>query len=186
MLVCIASVLIMEVSEYFHLLSLMDPSYVRVDPGRIAAGAITGVGFLGAGVIIKTGSTVHGLTTAACLWIVSAIGLGLGTGMYIPSTVAFGLTLFALLALRVVERHSPKPSFKIITISGPDVLDDESIRAVFTKREASLYNVDYEIDQGSKESTYRYTVTLKDEQDANPMLQALSGLDGVRRVHIRS
>ena len=73
-LVCTALVLLMEVSEYYHYLGTQDPSYVRVDPGRIAAGAITRIGFLGAGVIIKMGASVQGLTTAARIWMVAAIG----------------------------------------------------------------------------------------------------------------
>ncbi|UCG77990.1 MAG: MgtC/SapB family protein, partial [Nitrospirota bacterium] len=72
LLVCLASVLIMIVSEEYYHLAVMNPDFIRVDPARIAAGAITGVGFLGAGVIIKSGFNVQGLTTAACLWIVSA------------------------------------------------------------------------------------------------------------------
>lgn len=58
LLVCVASVLVMIVSEYYHHLSYMNPSYVRVDPGRIAAGAITGIGFIGAGAILKMGITI--------------------------------------------------------------------------------------------------------------------------------
>jgi putative Mg2+ transporter-C (MgtC) family protein len=186
MLVCISSVLIMEVSEYFHHLSVMDPSYVRVDPGRIAAGAITGVGFLGAGVIIKMGATVHGLTTAACLWMVSAIGLALGTGMYIPSTAAFALTLFALLVLRVVERHSPKSAFRFLTVNCRLGTGDNEVRATLRSRGVDLYNAEYESDKSSEESTLRYTVTLKKESDARPLVDELMGLEGVRRVHIRS
>src|SRR5512143_1610496 len=60
-LVCLASTLVMIVSEYYHHLASLDPSYVRVDPIRLAAGAITGVGFLGAGVIVKAGGSVQGL-----------------------------------------------------------------------------------------------------------------------------
>ena len=84
----------MIVSEYYHHLSYMNPAYIRVDPGRIAAGAITGVGFLGAGVILRMGITIQGLTTAACLWMVAAIGLAVGGGFYIAATAACAITLF--------------------------------------------------------------------------------------------
>ncbi|MDP3259539.1 MAG: MgtC/SapB family protein [Thermodesulfovibrionales bacterium] len=94
LLVCVASVLVMIVSEYYHHLSYMNPSYVRVDPGRIAAGAITGIGFIGAGAILKMGITIQGLTTAACLWMVSAVGLAIGAGLYVAGVAASALTLF--------------------------------------------------------------------------------------------
>jgi putative Mg2+ transporter-C (MgtC) family protein len=81
-LVCIAAVLIMLVSEYYQYLSSIDPSYVRIDPGRIAAGALAGVGFLGAGVVLKAGLSIQGLTTAACIWVVSAIGLAIVIALF--------------------------------------------------------------------------------------------------------
>jgi putative Mg2+ transporter-C (MgtC) family protein len=186
MLVCIASVLIMEVSEYFHFLEHFDPSYVRVDPSRIAAGAITGVGFLGAGVIVKMGATVQGLTTAACLWMVSAIGLALGAGMFVPSTAAFIMTLFALLALRGVERHTPKPAYKFITVSGGEGLDDPLIKEVLSKHSASLVTSNYERNIDSGETVFQYTVSIRGEEEAKPILDALSSLTDVHRVHVRS
>jgi putative Mg2+ transporter-C (MgtC) family protein len=186
MLVCIASVLIMEVSEYYHYLESFNPGYVRVDPGRIAAGAITGIGFIGAGVIVKMGATVQGLTTAACLWMVAAIGLAVGAGIYTPSVAAFVLTLFALLVLRFVERHTPKPAYKVITVTGGLELDDPEIKEVFSRLGASLINSDYERDKKGGESVYRYTVSIDSEHVAKPLMDAMAALENVRRVHIRS
>lgn len=74
-----------------------------VDPSRIAAGVITGIGFLGAGAIIRYGEEVRGLTTAASLWVVAAIGLGVGCGFYIAAVVATLFTLVCLLFLRYLE-----------------------------------------------------------------------------------
>jgi len=186
LLVCIGSVLVMEVSEYYHYLERFDPGYVRVDPGRIAAGAITGIGFLGAGVIVKMGATVQGLTTAACLWMVAAIGLALGAGMYVPSTAAFLLTLFTLLALRKVERHTPKPAYKVVTVHGGLELDDEMIKETFTQRGASLVISNYERSIDTSESVFQYTVSLGGEDEAKSLLDALSTLKDVRRVHLRN
>src|SRR5512147_847711 len=83
LLVCVACVLIMIISEGYYLQTATNPQFMRIDPTRIAAGAMTGVGFLGAGVILKMGVTIQGLTTAACIWIVSAIGLAIGAGLYV-------------------------------------------------------------------------------------------------------
>lgn len=72
---------------------------ITVDPGRISAGIITGIGFLGAGSIIKLGDFVRGLTTAACLWFVAALGITIGEGFYLLSVVATAIALFVLIVL---------------------------------------------------------------------------------------
>ena len=69
------------------------------DPGRIAAQVVTGIGFLGAGAIIQMKGSVRGLTTAAGIWMVAAIGLAIGAGMYVVSLIATALVLFILVTL---------------------------------------------------------------------------------------
>ena len=96
-LVCVGSTLIMLTSIYvFELYAGMGP----VDPSRIAAGVITGIGFLGAGTIIRSETTVTGLTTAASLWAISGVGLAVGCGFYLAAFVATSLVLAALYLLR--------------------------------------------------------------------------------------
>ena len=77
---------------------------VPLDPARIAAGVITGIGFLGAGAIIRSGEAIIGLTTAASLWLVAAIGLGIGCGFYLASIVTTILAIVVLFVLRFLER----------------------------------------------------------------------------------
>jgi len=74
-----------------------------VDPGRIAAGVITGIGFLGAGAIIRERTEVKGLTTAASLWVVAAIGMALGCGFYNAALYSVIFTLVALFFFRRIE-----------------------------------------------------------------------------------
>ena len=74
------------------------------DPGRIAAQVVAGMGFLGAGAIIKLGNNIRGLTTAASLWLTAAIGLTIGAGMYIAAAMVIILALVTLILLHVVER----------------------------------------------------------------------------------
>ena len=76
---------------------------VPLDPTRIAAGVITGIGFLGAGAIIREREGVKGLTTAASLWVVAAIGLAVGCGFYKPALITTVLTIAVLLLLRYAE-----------------------------------------------------------------------------------
>jgi putative Mg2+ transporter-C (MgtC) family protein len=185
LIVCVASVLIMIVSEYYHHLSIMDPSYVRVDPGRIAAGAITGVGFLGAGVILRMGITIQGLTTAACLWMVSAIGLAVGGGLYIAGIVACALTLFSLLVLRVVERRMSRTVYKFLTITAGEGIEEEKIESVFKTHDSRSVNTDYEKDILKGEITYNITISSKHDVPIKTILDELSSIEDVKKVVIK-
>lgn len=100
-LVCLGSCLVMLVS-----LKMYDiyKNEVALDPSRIASGVITGIGFLGAGAIMRAKEGVKGLTTAACLWVVSGIGLAIGCGFYVASYFSTALTLVVLLFLRHFEK----------------------------------------------------------------------------------
>ncbi len=98
-LVCVGSALIMLTSLYiFEIYS----NNVAVDPSRIAAGVVTGIGFLGAGTIIRSGASVMGLTTAASLWAVSGIGLAVGCGFYVAGYATTAIALATLYVLRKV------------------------------------------------------------------------------------
>jgi putative Mg2+ transporter-C (MgtC) family protein len=101
LLVSLGSALFTIVSAYgFHEFLVAGGNVVRADPTRIAAQIVTGIGFLGAGAIIREGISVRGLTTAATLWVVAAIGMASGAGYYWPAVAATALTIFALWPLR--------------------------------------------------------------------------------------
>jgi putative Mg2+ transporter-C (MgtC) family protein len=93
----------------------------KVDPTRVAAQIVTGIGFLGAGAIIREGISVRGLTTAGSLWVVAAIGMASGAGYYWPAVAGTALTLFALWPLRALawatlERFRPPERRLIIEL----------------------------------------------------------------------
>jgi len=185
-LVCIAAVLIMLVSEYYQYLSSVDPSYIRIDPGRIAAGALAGVGFIGAGVVLKAGLSIQGLTTAACIWVVSAIGLAIGSGLYLAGAVTFGITIFSLASLRIVEKKMPKLTYRFLTVTADLNADEDQITSVIKRNDLSIVNIDYEqcIDSGIiifyiTVSFYRY-ISLK------PLIDELSAFNFIKRVCIKS
>jgi len=108
MLVAVGSALFTIVSAFgFHdVLAESSPSLVRLDPSRIAAQIVTGIGFLGAGAIIRQGISVRGLTTAATLWVVAAIGMAAGAGSYLVAVFGTAAALFALSPLRFLARHT--------------------------------------------------------------------------------
>ncbi len=100
-LVCLGSCLIM-------ILSIMLYQHVEgktnADPARLAAQVVSGIGFLGAGTIMKEGLTVKGLTTAACLWVVSGVGLAVGAGYYIAAFFTSALVFFTLGILSRIDK----------------------------------------------------------------------------------
>jgi putative Mg2+ transporter-C (MgtC) family protein len=114
LLVSMGSALFTIVSAFgFHEFLANGGSVVRADPTRIAAQIVTGIGFLGAGAIIREGLSVRGLTTAATLWVVAAIGMASGAGYYWPAVATTALTIFALWPLRLIayqllERIKPE------------------------------------------------------------------------------
>ncbi|MFH1665882.1 MAG: MgtC/SapB family protein [Candidatus Omnitrophota bacterium] len=102
------------------------------DPSRIAAGVVTGIGFLGAGAIIRYGGNIRGLTTAASIWAVSAIGLAVGAGLY----AAAGMTTFIALAVLILSRLEERMELKAhgkklkVTISRDGGIDKDDIENI--------------------------------------------------------
>jgi putative Mg2+ transporter-C (MgtC) family protein len=102
LLVALGSALFTIVGAYgFHAFLDSGQSVVRADPTRIAAQIVTGIGFLGAGAIIRQGLSVRGLTTAATLWVVAAVGLAAGAGYYSAAVITTAVVLVALWPLRI-------------------------------------------------------------------------------------
>jgi len=122
LLVSLGSALFTIVSAYgFHEFLTSGASVVRADPTRIAAQIVTGIGFLGAGAIIREGLSVRGLTTAATLWVVAAIGMACGAGWYWAALVTALLTILALGPLRIaayktMERIKPEENRLIVEL----------------------------------------------------------------------
>ncbi len=181
-LVCVACVLLMNASGYYHSLGVSEPAYLRADPGRIAAGAITGVGFIGAGVVLRAGFSVQGLTTAATIWMVSAIGLAIGEGLYLASIVTAGITLFSLVFLRKLEKKMPKLYSGMLTIVTGDTVTEDEIIAVLTKYNVHISNVDYEQCSAGKTTTYNYAVSFYNKKLLKTIIDELSSLGDVSRV----
>jgi putative Mg2+ transporter-C (MgtC) family protein len=181
LLVCVASVLLMAVSQ--SLGGGGDAS--RFDPGRLAAGAITGIGFLGAGVVLKSGLNVHGLTTAACLWIVSAIGLAVGSGMHFAALLSFAITLVSLWLLRYVEDRLPRLAYKHVTIVVDRDAPEEQLRAAVTTHGPRITEMDYELDAAGGLMTYRITIASEHRISEREIVDALGRLPAVRRVRVQ-
>jgi len=185
LLVCVAAVLIMVTSEnYYYYIRDLDPS-LRIDPARLAAGALIGIGFLGAGVIIKSGYAVRGLTTAASIWIVSAIGLAIGGGLYLEGVVTAAITIIALTVLRVVERKITGLRFKTVSISTPLMEDTEdTIASIITNCSFNIHTINYEKDRERKEITYHFAVSTRNRNNIRQLFNSLNSQEFINTLKI--
>ena len=111
-LVSVGSTLIMLVSMYGF--------ENNGDPARLAAQVVSGIGFLGAGTIIRTGNDIRGLTTAASLWVCAGIGLAIGAGYYLGGIITAAVVLISLIALGNVEKTVSKNAYKVFHIIGEE------------------------------------------------------------------
>jgi putative Mg2+ transporter-C (MgtC) family protein len=118
LLVCIGSALVMIVSNHVARTSWphLPNVTITVDPARIAYGVMGGIGFLGAGTIVKQANAVRGLTTAAGLWCVAALGLAAGLGMYTLTVAATLMVLFTLWILEYFAKLLPNTHFRAVTV----------------------------------------------------------------------
>src|SRR4030095_8651649 len=107
-LVCLSTSLLMLVTVYeTRWFPEVTQGRITLDPTRMAQGIMTGIGFLGAGTIMREGLSVRGLTTAASIWITAAIGILIGIGFYLPAVIGTVLTLVTLSVFRWIESYIP-------------------------------------------------------------------------------
>jgi putative Mg2+ transporter-C (MgtC) family protein len=131
---------IMSAYGFRDVLSGSNALLVRTDPTRIAAQIVTGIGFLGAGAIIRQGFSVRGLTTAATLWLTAAIGMAAGAGSYVAAAVTTGLALFSLWPLRIIAfRAFERAHERRLTVS---LIADAGATQVIERMESLGVHVD--------------------------------------------
>jgi putative Mg2+ transporter-C (MgtC) family protein len=147
-LVCMASSLLMLVTVYeAHWVPAVSDS-VRLDPTRMAQGIMTGIGFLGAGAIMKEGLTIRGLTTAASIWITAAIGVLAGIGFYFPLAVSVILTLGVLSLFRWIEIRMPAESFFHFDVrfARDSEMSEAALRELVMQHGFTLANLSYRLE----------------------------------------
>jgi len=167
LLVASGSALIMLVA--LHMCDLLTQRFsaggpVRADPLGLAGGAVTGIGFLGAGVILKTDDKIRGLTTAASIWVVSAVGLAVGAGWYVVALTTTGLALFALWVLAKLETHFAVDRFYQLTVTYPlDNANLSQIEQVTQARGLLVQETSMELDRQAQRITYRLRVRARQQ-----------------------
>ncbi len=181
MVVSIGACLIMLVSLYMHQLN---PA--KSDPGRIAAQVVTGIGFLGAGAILRFGMSVKGLTTAACLWTSSGIGLAVGAGYWKAGVVATILTLIAVFVFDKVEKaFISGRAYRRFVIHARDAAGLVGrVEGVLERSGISVRHVDIQRDLVERKLQITLMAACSDKADVDALSRAFSDLGGVEKVEI--
>ena len=130
------------------------------DPARIAAQIVPGIGFLGAGVIIKEGVNIRGLTTAASLWSVAAIGMASGSGYYEIAIFATGIALLSLVLLKFSERFYAKDAYRVLSIRTPIEVSASEIIEVVQNKHLKILNCDIEKNYEGETALTRLSMRL--------------------------
>jgi putative Mg2+ transporter-C (MgtC) family protein len=175
-LVCTASAVLMLVTVYEALWFTPQISVrVALDPTRMAQGIMTGIGFLGAGVIVKEGITVRGLTTAASIWITSAIGILMGIGFYFPAAVATVLTLGVLSLFRWIESQMPIQTFSNFSVRflRDAVMPESELRELIGSHDCKLASLAYRLSSEGKFFEYRGVMSTQEDSNVRKLSETL-------------
>ncbi len=167
LLVCVGVTLIMLVSEHIFVQyqGYKQDSILRIDPARIASQVVTGIGFLGAGTIMRFKATVRGLTTAASLWVVAGVGLAIGSGFILPAIFEAFIAIMTLILLPKVEGEIKKDKYitmKMLIAGQEHFL--ENIRSILERYSLKLQTCKFERDFQKNEIMYDINVKYKDEE----------------------
>ncbi|AJY74758.1 MgtC/SapB family protein [Paenibacillus beijingensis] len=186
-LVCLGSAAIMLLSMYGFSEYAAEPN-VRMDPARLAAQVISGIGFLGAGTIVRTGLTISGLTTAASLWVVAAIGLSVGAGFYYGASISTFLVVVSLFFLNKVEKNfsHAKKDRQITFVLHRKTSSLQHIVTSLNKSGIKIYKLTIENEEAAEGSAQpliiKMDVKLKKTKAFDEALLKLAGIEGVIRL----
>ena len=187
-LVCLASSLLMLATLYQDLwLPQGDSSDTfRSDPVRMGQGIMTGIGFLGAGVIFREGLTVRGLTTAASIWITAAIGIMIGIGFYMPAIAATLMTIAALTLFRWLEERLPSHSYAqhVLCFARSDVMPEAEVKKLLKDHHFRVVNLSYRTGDNGETFEYRMVIRTTHEQNFSALAASLLHLPRVRSFRI--
>lgn len=182
-LICMGSAAAMLISIW---IPQSYPNFLNGDPGRIAAQVLTGIGFLGAGAIIQSHGSVHGLTTAACIWVMAVIGLSVGAGMYMAACITTGFTLFVLVSLEKLERKMFLDGVnKILTINCQTATPDlKAIRKILEDRNIFIVSLSYEHNYEKDSSSITYKVNVKSKSSYSELFSEIRKLGYISQIRL--
>lgn len=186
-LVCLSTSLLMLVTVY-ETRWFPDGGLHRValDPTRMAQGIMTGIGFLGAGTIMKEGLSVRGLTTAASIWMTAAIGILIGIGFYFPAVVATVITLGILSVFGWLERRMPSQFYAhfVVRFARAAVMPEPDMRRLLTEHGFTIANLSYRLDVDEDYFEYRMVIRTRRSENAKALSDGLSLNGSVREFRL--
>ena len=186
-LVCMSSSLLMLVTVYqTDWMTQVTLEAIRTDPTRMAQGIMTGIGFLGAGVIFKEGLTVRGLTTAASIWMTASIGILVGIGFWFPAIVGTAASLLVLSAFRMIESRMPSEFYAHFHVGfkREAVMEAEAVRKLVGTHGFSVANMHSRLTDGGRLFEYRMVIKSRDREGAHALSKALLALPQVAEFRI--
>jgi putative Mg2+ transporter-C (MgtC) family protein len=185
-LVCTASSLLMLVTVYEAHWMRTAAALVQLDPTRMAQGIMTGIGFLGAGVIIREGFSVRGLTTAASIWITAAIGILAGIGFYFPLLVSVLLTLGVLSLFHMIEARMPVQSYFHFEVrcARSAAMSEEKLRSLVESHGFSIANFSYRLDGEGRGRHHGMVLRSPDRSSASRLAATLERTETVLEFRI--
>jgi len=190
-LVCLGACVFTLISIYGFELFMGDAEHAAVrDTARVAAQIVTGIGFIGGGTVLRHGATVHGLTTAATLWISAAIGMACGAGMYGLAAVSTFLVVLVLVAARVFEKQYLPCSTKTckrlkVTI---DCLSEHAnaIYDFFVEKYTHLHEISKKMHKNDKHLTkINVILDVKQKKPIQTMYKAFQNVEGIESISIQ-
>jgi putative Mg2+ transporter-C (MgtC) family protein len=156
------------------------------DPSRVVQGIVTGVGFLGAGVIVKDGFTVRGLTTAASIWVTSCIGVLVGSHQYYPAAAAAVMTLAALTVFRNIESRIPRRRYARfnITFRRAATMSEDALREFVSGHGYKVDDVSYALTGGGTTFEYQLNMWARNPSAHSSLVHALAKMTDVVELSI--
>ena len=186
LLVSVGACAMMIVSEAFYVkYGILDvESAVRFDPARVAAQIVTGIGFLGAGVILKEGVTVRGLTTAASLWVVAGLGMAFGLGYYSLGAITTVLVLLSLVCLKGLDPVIKKDRYLTLTVTAKNRMElSEALQSILNEQKLTISDISSHVDVVHDEIFFQMVVTQQQKRVGRELTDAVLQLEGIKKVH---
>ena len=173
-------------STVFTLVSYLGfTSFAGLDASRIAAGVVTGIGFIGAGVIFRQGPLVKGVTTAASIWIVAAIGVSLGVKLYYLAVIAAILGFLILSILKSFEsRIIRTPNYHLVVSTAPDFDDIDTILDSFKDYSQDIKTKKYEFDPLTNIKKYSFHIHSRIPDFSRKIIDKAGKINGVLKITV--
>ena len=152
------------------------------DTTRIAAGVVSGIGFLGAGVIVRQGFNIHGLTTAAIIFMASALGLACADGLYLPVFITLALCIVLTTIIEKLEHmFFPPDTAKLVNIEfSDDNFDETEIEVIFKRARLKLVDTNYSYDIEGKTVSISYKVFKPNQFDFNDFSKQIRQIKNIK------